>query len=212
MIRLDDDCPIGADTVVDELWCFAHDQLEQGRRVGAVGAVGSRFDDTSGRLVRVSDDEVAVAAAVPVSYLATNNYAMFSMEAMRAVGGFDSELFYGHSEVEFGRRLRRHGYELLACGALWRRLGRQSDGAGASFGLRPLDWRRYYSLRNQVYIAKRDQGRRATLRIVVVRALIKPLAHLPVGPRAALSHLACNLRAVRDGWFGRLGRSLETSG
>lgn len=212
VIRLDDDCPFVDADVVSELWSFANRQRAAGRPVAAVGAVGSRFDDRSARLVRVSNDEVAAADAIPVSYLATNNYAMFSIGAMRAVGGFDSQLFYGHSEVEFGRRLRRHGYELLACGDLWRRLGRQSEGAGASFGLSSIDWRRYYSLRNQTFVAKRELGRRVALRKVVSRALIKPAAHLLIEPRAAQAHLRLNLRAVRDGWFGRLGRRLETSG
>jgi hypothetical protein len=42
-----------------------------------------------------------------------------------------------------------------------------------------------------------------------VRGIGKPLANVFVHPRAALGHLRLNLKAARDGWVGRMGRTVE---
>lgn len=44
---------------------------------------------------------------------------MFRLAAVRDVGPFWADLFICMTEVEFGLRLRRHGYRLLANGEMW---------------------------------------------------------------------------------------------
>src|SRR5207244_290313 len=76
----------------------------------------------------------------------------------------------------------------------------------------PWSWRRYYSLRNLIIILIRSGDRRSAVRIALVVGLLKPLANLPSSPRVAATHIRGNLKAIRDGFGGRLGRRLEPDG
>lgn len=205
--RVDDDNEYEDSDVFGRLLEFARTQRNLDPRVGAVGAVGSRYDWKRGRLERISDEEID-AGPVDVDYVPTNVFPAFSVAAVRDVGVFDAALFYGSSEVEYGLRLRRAGYRLLADPALWRRLGRRAaTNAGARRTLRPFSWRRYYSLRNQVYLLRASGHRWTAVKVGVVRGVLKPVLNLLFDPRNALVHLRWGSRAVYDGWRGKMGRT-----
>ena len=68
----------------------------------------------------------------------------------------------------------------------------------------PPQWERYYSIRNLIVVL-RANGAATT-------AIAKPLANLARVPRFALQHLRLGLRASRDGWSDRLGRTLDPGG
>ncbi len=207
--RLDDDRTEMGPDVFEQLLRFAVEQHTANPRIGAVGAVGARYDWRTGRLRRIPDEEIATAP-VPVDYVPTNVYPAYRVSAVRDVGVFDTDLFYGSSELEYGLRLRRAGYELRADPVLWRRLGRQSaTTAGPRGRLRPLDWRRYYSLRNQIHVLRMNHRTSTALRVAATRGIGKPIANLPVEPSHALAHLRLNTRAILDGLRGRLGRRLD---
>lgn len=207
--RLDDDLEQLDDDIFAKTLEFATRLVDVDPDVAAVGAVGSRYDWRRGRLVRISDAEIA-SAPIAVDYVPTNVFPAFRVEAVRTVGTLDARLFFGFSEVEYGLRLRNAGRTLYANPELWKRLGRKTAiTAGPRFGLRPANWRRYYSLRNQVYVLRSNGHPRVALRVGLVRGLLKPLLHLPIRPRAAISHLRLGWPAVRDGWRGRLGRTID---
>lgn len=211
VIRFDDDKELPFRTLIGDLERFAVEQLASDSRLGAVGAVGSRYDFRRGRLVRVPDDELT--GPVAVDYVPTNRFPLFRLKAIRATGGFDARLFYGSSEVEFGLRLRRAGFRIVADPATWKRLGRvTADTAGPSWRLQPWNWRRYYSLRNQIHYLRAFGHPWVAMRVACVRGIAKPAMSLFVTPRLAATHLKWNWRAVTDGWFGRLGRTVEPSG
>ena len=109
--------------------------------------------------------------------------------------------------------LRRAGWSLYAHGDWWRirreRAGRTDFVMKPSVRIGEPDWRRYYSFRNLIYVL-RSGGRSTTAaRVILVRGIGKPLANVFVHPRAALGHLRLNLKAARDGWVGRMGRTVE---
>jgi hypothetical protein len=52
-------------------------------------------------------------------------------------------------------------------------------------------------------------GRTDTAVRIAVVSIGKDLANLPLSPRLAARHLAIDVRACRDGWFGRMGRRVE---
>lgn len=206
--RIDDDRE-GHFEVFDELLRFAIEQRALDPRVGAVGATGARYDWRRGRLVRVDDAEID-AGPVDVDYVPTNVFPAFNVGVVREIGVFDSDLFYGSSEVEYGLRLREAGYRIVADPVLWKQLGRQSAlTAGPRRTLRPFTWRRYYSLRNQVYVLRKYGHTVTALRVALVRGMAKPLANLPREPKLAWLHLRWNARAVVDGWRGRMGRTYD---
>ncbi len=206
--RVDDDREEHFD-VFEELLRFAIEQRNLDGRVGAVGAVGARYDWRRGRLVRIEDAEIDLGP-VDVDYVPTNVFPAFNVGVVREVGVFDAELFYGSSEVEYGLRLREAGFRIVADPVLWKQLGRQSAlTAGPRRTLRPFTWRRYYSLRNQVYVLRQSGHARTALRVALVRGLAKPVLNLPREPRQAWLHLRWNARAVLDGWRGRMGRTVD---
>jgi hypothetical protein len=70
-------------------------------------------------------------------------------------------------------------------------------------------WRRYYSLRNLIYLLRQHGHTLTALRVTILRGVAKPLLNLPLRPVLGLRHLRSNLRAARDGWTGRLGRQVS---
>jgi glycosyltransferase involved in cell wall biosynthesis len=211
ILTLDDDDPPTDPSLLATLFEFACVMRAEDRRTGSVGLSGTRFDDRRGRIVRVPDEELH--GAVRVDSIAGNQFPMYAAAAVREVGTLRPELFFGFEELELGLRMGDAGYALYAHGGLWH----SGRCAGGRLGLRPapsraLDvptWRRYYSLRNLVFIL-RDRGRSAAaLRVTAVTGFAKPAANLFRAPRLAWRHLVVNARACRDGWTGRMGRTVE---
>jgi hypothetical protein len=211
VVTLDDDDPPRDREVLASLQAFASEMRVRDPRTGAVGLVGARLDRRTGALVRVADGELE--GPVAVDYIGGNHFPFVLVRAIRDAGAFRPDLFFGFDDLEFGLRLRARGYRVYADGDRWRR----HRGLGGRLGLdvRPSwtvgdsTWRRYYSLRNAIWILRTNGWRGAALRVSLVHGLGKPLANLMVSPGAARSHLAMNWAACRDGWTGRLGRTVE---
>lgn len=211
VVVLDDDDPPTSSTVLREMASFATAMKRQDVRTAAVGLTGARFDWRRGRIRRVPD--AALEGGVPVDYVAGGHLPLYSVSAIREVGPFSRALFFGLSEIEYGLRLRRAGYTIYGHGELWlrgrARAGRLNTVIRPGLRLPELGWRRYYGLRNTIYVLRTYGHPGSALRVTLVRGLAKPIANLPLGPRSALSHLRLNWRACRDGWTGRMGRVVE---
>lgn len=210
IVVLDDDDPVPYDTIFSELGRFADRMLLDDPMTAGVGITGGRFDWKRGRIRRIPDGELH--GPVPVDHLAGGHVPFYRVEAVRSAGTFYAPLFFGLSEIEFGLRLTRAGYSFYAHGDIWRtrreEVGRLGIDARPAWRLAPLSWRRYYVLRNSVFMLRRF-GRTDTALRVAAMNVGKPLVNLPLEPRLASRHLVTNLRACRDGWFGRMGRQVE---
>ena len=214
IVLVDDDDPPGEPNVISNIADFGSDMLAADPRTAGVGLVGARFDWKRGRLNRVGDAELI--GAVPVDYIGGNQFPFYLASAVRDVGTFATNLFFGFDDLEYGLRLRRGGYRLFAAGSLWldqrRKEGRLGLHVRPASALGEPGWRRYYSLRNTIHIL-RSNGRNATAaRVAVVRGIAKPLVNLPRSPRGAWRHLRLGARACRDGWMGKMGRTIEPDG
>jgi rhamnopyranosyl-N-acetylglucosaminyl-diphospho-decaprenol beta-1,3/1,4-galactofuranosyltransferase len=210
IVVLDDDDPVPYSTVFSELEQFAERMLERDPRTAGVAITGGRFDWRRGRIRRVRDDELH--EAVRVDHVAGNQVPFYLVAAVRDAGTFHAPLFFGLSEIEFGLRVSRAGYHFYAHGDLWRQrreaAGRLGLDATPSRTLGPMNWRRYYVLRNSIYMLRRFGHTWTAVRVSTVN-LGKPILNLPRRPRLAAVHLKVNLRACRDGWTGRMGKQLE---
>lgn len=210
IVVLDDDDPVPYATAFSELEQFGEQMLARDPRTAGVGISGGRFDWRRGRIIRVRDRELH--GPVAVDHVAGNQLPFYLVRAVREAGTFHAPLFFGLSEIEFGLRLSRAGYSFYAHGDLWRR--RREDAGRLGLDLRPgwrlgpTNWRRYYVLRNSIYMLRRFDHTNTAFRVALVN-LVKPLVNLPLDPRLAIRHLATNLRACRDGWTGRMGRQVE---
>lgn len=211
VVLLDDDDPPQDDDALEALERFAMARLRDDPGTAGVGLTGARFDWRRGRPVRMADH--ALAGPVAVDYLGGNQLPTYRVGVIRAVGPFRDDLFFGFDDLEFGLRVRAAGYGLYVDGERWRArrraVGRLGLEVGPSRKLGELSWRRYYSLRNVVWIL-RFHGRSGTAaRVAATAGLGKPLLHLVPSPGPAMAHLRLNARACLDGWRGRLGRTVE---
>jgi len=210
ILVLDDDDPPRSGNEVEQMWRFALEQHALDPAVVAVGIVGARFDWQKGMLRRLRDDEID--NAVDVDYVGSGHIPMYRVSALREVGVFRDELFFGHTEVEFGLRLRKAGYRVVANGELWK-VRRELDGrAGVHIVPRRLcevSSRRYYVIRNHVYMMRQFGRWDLALKHALVQTALKPLFTLCCQPLLAIRGFFQGLRASRDGFFGRMGRRLD---
>ncbi len=210
VVLLDDDDPPPAPDTLAKLKRFADGMLAQDPQVAAVGLTGARFDSKRGRLIRVPDEELG--GAVSVDYIGGGQLPMYRAGAIRSAGPFQHSLFWGYEELEYGLRLKREGYNLYAHGELWREQRERRNRLGLEVKprvrLAEATWRRYYGLRNLIYLLRASGQRTTALRVTLVTGIGKPLVNLAIDPRAAVAHLGLNWRACRDAWTGRLGRTL----
>ncbi|MFV0306219.1 MAG: glycosyltransferase family 2 protein, partial [Desertimonas sp.] len=205
---LDDDDPPQTPEMIAEIEALAEGLVADGSPVGGVGLCGGRFDLARGRLVTVPDAELV--GAVASSWLGGNQLPCYRIGAVRRVGVFDPRYFINFEELDYGLRMLDHGLVLYAHGPLWRRertrLGRPAElAAGRRLG--EPHWRRYYSVRNLVFLLRARHRWRAAIAVTLVN-LAKPLANAPRTPGLAIAHLRLNTRALADGWLGRMGRTV----
>jgi glycosyltransferase involved in cell wall biosynthesis len=212
ILVLDDDDPPPSLDLVADLVRFGDGLRADRPDLGGVGTCGARFQPARARSVRVPDDELA--GAVPADWMGSGQFPLYSVRAVRTVGVFDEALFFGFDDLEFGLRLSAAGFPIYAHGELWRTsraaLGRLDFDASPSRDLGEPTWRRYYSLRNLVYILRKQGHDRAAARLVA-RSAGKVLYNLPRQPRLAARHLALNARAVTDAYRGRMGLTVPPS-
>jgi glycosyltransferase involved in cell wall biosynthesis len=210
VVLLDDDDPPRTADMLAQLERFGNELRAKDPSVAAVGKSGTNFDIDRARSFRVDDRELV--GAVPSHCIGGNQLPFYSVHAIRAVGVFDERLFFGFDDLEYGLRLRAAGYGVYAHGGLWRRdreqLGRLGMNQEPDRRLAPPTWRRYYSLRNMLYILRQRGAHVAALRLAA-RGVGKPIYNLPRDPGLALRSLRLNLRAVTDAYAGRMGRTVE---
>lgn len=209
-VLLDDDDPPTSPALLTELMQLAERLRADHPSVGGIGLCGARFETSRGRSVPVPDDELA--GPVPTDWIGSGHFPLYSVRAIREVGVFDDRLFFGFDDLDYGLRLVGAGYGIYAHGDLWHR----QRAAHGRLGLdrspaRTLDdptWRRYYSLRNLIYIL-RKRGQHGAAARLAARGLGKPVYNLPRAPRLAAQHLALNTRAIVDAYRGRMGQTVR---
>ena len=210
ILTLDDDgLTASVDTIrrVRDLgdWLLAHDAP-----VGAVGAVGARFDRRTGRLLRPTDAELG--GPVTVDYVAGGQLLMIRVAAARAVGVFDPDLFFGFDDLDYCLRLDRRGYGVYACGPVWLEARKEHGRLGQSTKPHPRrenPWRRYYGVRNHIVIMRRYASWPQALAVTVAHLFGRPVRDLAKRRSDWAAIVAAGTRGCFDAWTGRLGRRME---
>jgi hypothetical protein len=134
------------------------------------------------------------------------------------VGVHRGDLFFSWEEIELGLRIHDEGYRLYADGDQWkhRKAVKRARGelppesvlearARTDFRIKPAGWRRYYSLRNLIWLLRKYGRHRTALTVTITRGILKPLVNVPLAPRDAWQNLVVNWRAIVHGWKGELG-------
>lgn len=214
IVLMDDDDPPFSPTLLGDLKSFGESMRRKDPRTAAVGLVGARFDWARARLdpmTRIADGQDGDAIAVDA--IGGGQFPLYLAGAVRSVEPYPSEYFFGFEDLDYGLRLRKAGFSLYADASIWRE-AKESDGrfgldSRPSFRLPDLTWRRYYELRNIIYLLRSFNRTGTAVGVSLVRGVGKPLANLVVDPRASLKHLRMNARACRDAWTGRMGRTID---
>lgn len=205
----DDDLPPDRG-VLDHLVRFAV-QLSEGRaEIGGVGLSGGGFRRKSGKLWRHPDS--VLRGTVPVDYVGGNQFPTYSVIALRQVGVPIADLFFGFDDLEYGLRLQDNGFELVVDGERWARLRRDLGRTGLSDrqanAVRSQNaWRRYYSVRNLIWITRRYGGVLPAA-LATLRSGIAPAVRLALVARS-LAEARAAIGGIRDAWLGRLGRTVS---
>lgn len=214
IVLMDDDDPPFSPSLLGDLKRFGEAMLTRDPRTAAVGLVGARFDWARARLdamTRIAHGQEGDAVAVDA--IGGGQFPLYLAGAVRSVAPYPSEYFFGFEDLDFGLRLREAGYSLYADASIWRE-AKKTDlrfdlDSRPSFRLPDLTWRRYYELRNIIYLLRSFHRTGTAVRVSLVRGFGKPLANLLVDPGASLRHLRMNLLACRDAWTGRMGRTID---
>lgn len=221
IVLLDDDDPPYYENTFERVSAFAGEMHRADPLVGGVGVSGGRFDFETGRVLRIGDDELG--GAIVVDHVTGGGLPTYRVGAVREVGLPTPDLFFGFEELDYGLRMTEAGHALYADGEVWlaRRLVKRETGElppetvsarrarKSSLRLAEPSWRRYYSLRNLIYILRRRGHWWTAVRISLLRGILKPIVNIPVDPRRSWQYLSLGVRALRDGWLGRLGRTVE---
>lgn len=205
----DDDLPLTND-VIEHLLITGSALRAELDDLGGVGMAGARFSKRTARLSRVPDRQLV--GSVQVDYIGGNQFPIYSVAALRRAGSSRADLFFGFDDLELGLRLRLCGFRLFADGERWlrtrRELGRlRMSARDAARSRERSTWRRYYSTRNLIWIARHHLGFAAAV-AATLRYGVAPLIPDVVRTRS-LERTGASLRAVRDGWLDRLGRRVQ---
>ena len=210
LVLIDDDDPPSHHEVIQQLCTFASSRLRADDRTAAVGLVGARYDPKRGILIRVSDEQLS--GPVSVDYIGGNQFPIYRCRVLNEVGVFDRDFFFGFEEAEFGLRLRRSAYRLYVDGDVWRE-DRQVKGrldlhrGSLKTGVRSAAWRRYYTIRNAIAIARR-YGSPLSPWMVALGGGATGVYSLGRA-RRPIRELVLPLRAAADGLMGRMGRRVD---
>lgn len=207
ILILDDDDPLLDARIPVLLLQVAQDCAFQ--PVGAVGLTGKTY----GRLMfGEGSHQSIVGGCRRVDSVDEGNGAIFLAGAIRNAGGFRGELFFGFEGLDLCLRLKNSGYsvvEAVDVFAMYRDPNRYLLKRGIvprKYQLGPVDWKRYYSLRNYIVILRENRSEPIAAFHVVVRGFGKPLLYLLQRPRLALTHLRYNFNAMIDAYRGVLGK------
>jgi rhamnopyranosyl-N-acetylglucosaminyl-diphospho-decaprenol beta-1,3/1,4-galactofuranosyltransferase len=216
VITFDDDDPPYFDDAIENALGFGLRMVAEDPRTAGVGISGGRFDFKRAVIRRIGDAEID--GPVPVDFIAEGGLPCYRLEVMREVGVHRGDLFFSYEEIELGLRIRDFGYRLYADGEQWKRrkatkreLGQLPPEsvlearAKTELRIRPAGWRRYYSLRNLIWLLRKYGRTRTAITVTITRGILKPLLNLPIAPRDAWQNLKVNSKAIIHGWKDELG-------
>lgn len=209
LLLLDDnDLPLW-DDLIERLVSFGEATTEADPRTAAVGVRGAVYRPEIGIYRRLSDDELV--GRVPVDVIHGGWFPLYRVGAVRQVGVFDRSLWFGFEEGEYGLRLRRAGFSLYADGERWLEARRAQGELGQTVRPRTPEstpsWRRYYSVRNAVVLARR-YGRPWTPPLVAAAGIVRGTMSL-IRARRPFGDVMLPARGALDGLAARLGRTIE---
>lgn len=178
------------------------------------GAVGTRWDWRTGRVLRFDSSELR--GSMDVDVIGGNQNLILRREVVEAGGIPDERLFFGYPDVEHCLRLRRSGYRLLIDGGLMLEYRRLAGRLAHLLRRSPIPsrrradlWRNYYTTRNYIFMMRRRFDRPDLARREAIRALARSVASVTRGPGYFLDSTHYHGLGILDGYRARLGATIR---
>jgi GT2 family glycosyltransferase len=202
----DDDAPIFQDTFKILLFTALSDE-----KCGCVGVVGQFFNRFTGFVKRVPNELLQSEGVLKVDTIAGGMSKIVSGEMVRKHQIFpDEKLFFGMEELDFDLKIKKTGYHLLVNRPFyykhrlkWNRvdvpnktLQAKSDNALV---------REYYSIRNGLYIYKKNRLVTASI-IFFLYYAIKQIISFKFGISQGKQRLKNFSKSISDLFYSKMGR------
>jgi GT2 family glycosyltransferase len=187
-----------------------------GESIGIAGAVGSRFNWSTGMLYRLNDEELK--GQVPVDSIAGGMVMIIQSRIIKYGIWPDEDLFFGFEELDFCLRTKQAGFEIVVNGGMALRY-RQEAGRmnittrkdlyrGWKFRkTKHSMWREYYSIRNFCYLMLYKYRRPRLVFILLLRVLYKMVTGFRIHGRYGWLHCQILFSALKDAYLKRMGRN-----
>jgi len=208
---IDDDDPPSHEDTLERLMAIAA-QDASGTAIGGLAEFGQRFNWTTGKIQRLSDNELV--GPVAVDFIPGNGQFIVNAAAARCCGLPSPELFFSFEDLEMSLRLRRSGYRLLVDGERMKeariKAGRFGVPVKTSSINRKKDslWRNYYSTRGYIYMMRRIFFRNDLAWKQVARELAKCVLSFRHGPNFGFAFSRLSLLGVVHAYRGKMGRTI----
>lgn len=209
IVCLDDDDPPWRDDLFEQLLAFAEAQCVRDPRTACVGPHGANYSRWTGLLKRAYPRPYRGAMPILVDYIGNGNFPMYAAAAIKDAGSFEDRLFFGFEDADLGLRLQRAGYRTYINAGL-RHMGRKQQASSIAPEPRKshvgheLAWRRYYSIRNIVWIARQHAYPGVWLGLATAY-LLKALTGLVTRKDTAVTAFRLTWMALRDASRDELG-------
>ncbi len=207
----DDDNPPRARNVYEKLIKL----LERSEpSVAAVGAVGARWNESKGELVRFRDQ--ALDGVLEVDFIGSGHDFIIRRQAVEEVGPPDGSLFFGYPDLQYCLRIRKAGFKMLVDGELMRHYRKRSKRDNLEIrksviprGPQSSVWRNYYTTRNYIYMMRKNFDRPDLARREVFKASVRTLGAWMRGVRYGATFTRHQLKGVIDGYRGIRGMTVQ---
>jgi GT2 family glycosyltransferase len=206
----DDDNPPEIKDSIERLF-FIIDHLDSGKIAG-VGAVGHKFNWSTGRINRF-DDKEAKDAVLDVDVIAGGMTLILSSEPVLKGILPNPKLFFGFEEYDYCLRLKRAGYRLIVDGNLmseYRKLKNRINYKSKHNIIPSKDtiWRKYYTYRNLIYLMTYEYGKPTLTLLYILNALAKGFTGFYHGFSFGINHFRMVLLAISDGLTKKIGKTI----
>ena len=206
----DDDPPKTTDALERLMKLLNHSEPD----VAGAGAVGAKWNWKKGELERLPDD--CLEGPVYVDVIGGNHHLIVKRAGMRDFGVPNPRLFFGYPDVEYCLRIRKAGYKLVVDGDLmrtWREKTNRLNFNPKRSLVPPRQfrsiWRNYYTTRNYIIMMKRTFDRPDLAMRESLKALGRMIFSWARGPKYGAAFSLLQLRAVWDGYSGKMGRTVS---
>ncbi|MDP9493873.1 MAG: glycosyltransferase, partial [Actinomycetota bacterium] len=180
VLTFDDDDPPYFDDALENAAKFAQEMVERDPLTAGVGISGGRFNLEKAVIQRIGDAEIQ--GVVSVDFIAEGGLPCYRLKVLRDVGVHRGDLFFSYEEIELGMRIHDAGYRLYADGLQWKHRKETKRALGelpaesvlearnrTDFRIKPASWRRYYSLRNLIWLLRKYGRHRTALSVTITR-------------------------------------------